>query len=68
MEWLMGFLEGETKGWGRFYSDRLLATASPRRRMALDAAIALGFGVTGGEGNGGGGGSLWPDWGGTPKL
>ena len=46
-DWLMKFLEGETKGWGRFYSDRLIATAGPRRRRMLDRACELGFGTTG---------------------
>ena len=62
MDWLNNFLEGETNGWGRFYSDRLLATASPRRRMALEGALELGFGNTGGAGRGGGAGLLWPNW------
>ena len=62
MEWLVQFLRGETNGWGRFYSDRLLATASPRRQSALDGAIELGFGITGTEGRGGGGGFLWANW------
>lgn len=46
-DWLMRFLEGETKGWGRFYSDRLIATAGPRRRKMLARVIELGFGNTG---------------------
>lgn len=46
-EWLMGFLNGETNGWGRFYSDCLIRTASPRRKKMLDRAIELGFGNTG---------------------
>ena len=46
-DWLMGFLEGETNGWGRFYSDRLIRTADPRRKKMLDRAIQLGFGNTG---------------------
>lgn len=45
--WLMKFLTGETKGWGRFYSDRLIETAGPRRKKMLARAIDLGFGVTG---------------------
>ena len=45
--WLMKFLAGETKGWGRFYSDRLIETAGPRRRKMLARAIELGFGDTG---------------------
>lgn len=43
----MKFLAGETKGWGRFYSDRLIETAGPRRRKMLARAIELGFGNTG---------------------
>ena len=46
-DWLVGFLGGETKGWGRFYSDRLIDTAGPRRRKMLEGAIELGFGNTG---------------------
>ncbi len=45
--WLMKFLTGETKGWGRFYSDRLIETAGPRRKKMLSRAIELGFGSTG---------------------
>jgi len=45
-DWLVNFLESETKGWGRFYSDRLIRTAGPRRRAMLDRAMALGFGNT----------------------
>ena len=37
----------ETKGWGRFYSDRLISTAGPRRQKMLERAIELGFGNTG---------------------
>jgi hypothetical protein len=66
-EWLEGFLRGETEGWGRFYSDRLLATASQRRMGMLAPALALGFGNTGAGGRGGGGGTLWPGWT-APKL
>jgi hypothetical protein len=43
----MTFLAGETKGWGRFYSDRLISTAGPRRQKMMERAIALGFGNTG---------------------
>lgn len=46
-DWLIKFMEGETKGWGRFYSDRLIATAGPRRQKMLARAIQLGFGNTG---------------------
>lgn len=46
-DWLMRFLAGETKGWGRFYSDRLIATASPRRMRMMERAIELGFGNSG---------------------
>ena len=46
-DWLMKFLASETKAWGRFYSDRLIRTAGPRRRDILDRAIDLGFGNTG---------------------
>lgn len=46
-DWLLGFLERETEAWGRFYSDRLVATAGPRRRTMLDRMIELGFGTTG---------------------
>ena len=46
-DWLIGFLQGETKGWGRFYSDRLIATAGPRRKRMLERACELGFGTTG---------------------
>ncbi|MBI2502208.1 MAG: phytanoyl-CoA dioxygenase family protein [Candidatus Latescibacteria bacterium] len=45
--WLMKFLEGETRGWGRFYSDRLIRTAGPRRARMMARAIELGFGNTG---------------------
>ena len=46
-EWLTGFLGRETESWGRFYSDRLVATAGPRRQRMLARAIELGFGTTG---------------------
>ena len=46
-DWLLGFFERETDAWGRFYSDRLVATAGPRRRKMLDRMIELGFGTTG---------------------
>ena len=46
-DWLMKFLSGETRGWGRFYSDRLIETAGPRRQKMLARAIELGFGNTG---------------------
>ena len=46
-DWLMTFLAGETRGWGRFYSDRLISTAGPRRQRMLERAIELGFGDTG---------------------
>ena len=46
-DWLTTFLAGETKGWGRFYSERLLETAGPRRKEILDRAIELGYGNTG---------------------
>ena len=46
-DWLMGFLRGETNHWGRFYSDRLIATAAPRRQKMMARAIELGFGNTG---------------------
>lgn len=46
-DWLTKFLAGETRGWGRFYSDRLIQTAGPRRKKMLDRAIKLGFGNTG---------------------
>ncbi len=46
-DWLVKFLASETKAWGRFYSERLIRTAGPRRKDILDRAIALGFGNTG---------------------
>ena len=46
-DWLVGFLEGETRGWGRFYSDRLIKTSGPRRKKMLQRAIELGFGSKG---------------------
>ena len=46
-DWLIGFLTGETKGWERFYSDRLISTAGPRRQRMMERAIELGFGNTG---------------------
>lgn len=46
-DWLVKFLAGETKHWGRFYSDRLIATAGPRRQKMLRRAVELGFGNTG---------------------
>ena len=46
-DWLVDFLEGETKRWGRFYSDRLIATAGPRQKRMMERAIELGFGNTG---------------------
>ncbi len=46
-DWLMMFLDGETQHWGRFYSDRLISTAGPRRHKMLERAIELGFGNTG---------------------
>jgi hypothetical protein len=45
--WLTEFLAGETKHWGRFYSDQLIRTAGPRRKKMLDRTVALGFGNTG---------------------
>ena len=45
--WLTKFLAGETNGWGRFYSERLLDEAGPRLRKTLERAVALGFGNTG---------------------
>ena len=47
VEWLTGFLGRETEAWGRLYSDRLVATAPPRRQRMLARAIELGFGTTG---------------------
>ena len=46
-DWLKKFLEGETNGWGRFYSDRLINTADEARRKMLDPVMALGLGNTG---------------------
>jgi hypothetical protein len=46
-EWLMRFLEGETRRWGRFYSEYMIATAGPRRKQMMARAIELGFGNTG---------------------
>ena len=46
-DWLCKFLQGETEGWGRFYSERLIAAAGPRLRKTLDRVIDLGFGNTG---------------------
>ena len=47
VEWLTGFLGRETEAWGRLYSERLVATATPRRQRMLARAIELGFGTTG---------------------
>ena len=47
VEWLTGFLARETEAWGRLYSERLVATAPPRRQRMLARAIELGFGTTG---------------------
>ena len=46
-EWLEGFLAGETGNWGRFYSDKLIARATPRLLTMLQRAMVLGFGNTG---------------------
>ncbi len=46
-DWLVEFLAGETRRWGRFYSERLINSAGPRRKQILDRAIALGFGDKG---------------------
>ena len=46
-DWLVGFLEGETKRWGRFYSDRLISTAGARRQKMMGRTIELGFGNSG---------------------
>ena len=46
-DWLVGFLAGEMRGWGRFYSDYLISTAGPRRQKMMARAIELGFGNTG---------------------
>jgi len=46
-DWLVRFLEGETRHWGRFYSDRLIAIAGPCRQKMLTRAIELGFGNAG---------------------
>ena len=46
-DWLARFLEGENRQWGRFYSDRLISTAGPRRQKMLSRAIELGFGNKG---------------------
>ncbi len=45
-EWLNGFLESQSRGH-RFYSDRLIRTAGPRRRKMLARALELGYGDTG---------------------
>ena len=47
LEWLTDFLARETEAWGRLYSDRLVATATPRRQPMLARAIELGFDTTG---------------------
>jgi len=46
-DWLVNFLEGETRRWGRFYSVRMINSAGPRRKKILARAIALGFGNKG---------------------
>ena len=46
-DWLIRLLEDATREYGRFYSDRLVATAGPRRRKMLQRAIELGFGTKG---------------------
>ena len=46
-DWLVDFMARETKAWGRFYSNRLIRTAGPRRGKMLDNAIARGWGNTG---------------------
>jgi hypothetical protein len=46
-DWLNRFLTNETKAWGRFYSDRMIQTAGPRRKKMMERAIELGFGTTG---------------------
>ena len=46
-DWLKQFLAGQTEHWGRFYSERLIRTAGPRRKKMLVRAIELGFGNTG---------------------
>ena len=47
VEWLTGFLGRETEAWGRLYSERLVAAATPRRQRMLARAIELGSGTTG---------------------
>ena len=46
-QWLHRFLEGETRSWGRFYSDQLIRTAGLRRRPMIDRALDHGFGDRG---------------------
>ena len=46
-DWLVDFLERQTTAYGPLHSDRLVATAGPRRRKMLQRAIELGFGPTG---------------------
>ena len=46
-DWLVGFLEGETKRGGLFYSDRLISTAGARRQKMMGRTIELGFGNSG---------------------
>ena len=46
-EWLHKFLTNETRHWRRFYSERMIDTAGPRRKKMLDRTITLGLGDTG---------------------
>ena len=46
-EWLLEYLRFETERWGRFYGNRLIATAGPRRKKMLKRVCELGFGTTG---------------------
>ena len=46
-DWLIRILGESTKGEGRFYSDRMIETAGPRRQKMMARAIDLGYGITG---------------------
>ena len=46
-DWLIKILDESTTAEGRFYSDRLIETAGPRRRKMMARAIELGYGTVG---------------------
>ena len=46
-DWLVDFVEPQATAYGPLHSDRMVATAGPRRRKMLQGMVELGFGTTG---------------------